>query len=141
MYVIMVMGHYDWYFCVYLPFNKYINFAYLSVCLFVCLFVSNNRQHVWAGLNFLWDITWPQGRFMNDQSFKYLSPSKLVFIKFLKILKINDFFCENRRIIFVLFYGKHKENMFTITLEDGCEALSKASLINNMYVQYRIKGK
>ena len=55
----------------------------LSVCLFVCLFVSNKRQ--------------------------------------------NDIFCENPRIIFVLFYDVHKENMFTINLEDGREAPSKAS--------------
>jgi len=37
-------------------------------------------------------------------------------------------FCENPRIIFVLFYDVHKENMFTINLEDGREAPSKASL-------------
>jgi len=38
---------------------------------------------------------------------------------------------ENPRIIFVLFYDAHKENMFTINLEDGCEAPSKASITNN----------
>ena len=36
-------------------------------------------------------------------------------------------FCENPRIIFVLFYDVHKENMFTINLEDGREAPYKAS--------------
>ena len=50
-----------------------------------------------------------------------------IFIKFLKILKINKIFCENPRNIFVLFYDVHKENMFTINLEDGLEAPSKAS--------------
>ena len=50
-----------------------------------------------------------------------------IFIKFLKILKIHEIFCENPRIIFVLFYDVHKENMFTINLEDGREAPSKAS--------------
>ena len=35
-------------------------------------------------------------------------------------------FCENPRIIFVLFYDVHKENMFTINLEDGREAPYKA---------------
>ena len=49
-----------------------------------------------------------------------------IFIKFLKILKIHEIFCENPRIIFVLFYDVHKENMFTINLGDGREALSKA---------------
>ena len=50
-----------------------------------------------------------------------------IVIKFLKILKIREFFCENPRIIFVLFYDVQKENMFTINLEDGREAPSKAS--------------
>ena len=49
-----------------------------------------------------------------------------IFIKFLKILKIHEIFCENPRIIFVLFYDVHKENMFTTILEDGREAPSKA---------------
>ena len=52
-----------------------------------------------------------------------------IFIKLLKILKIQEIFCENPRIIFVLFYDVHKENMFTIDLEDGREAPSKASFI------------
>ena len=49
-----------------------------------------------------------------------------IVIKFFKILKIREIFCENPRIIFVLFYDVHKENMFTIDLGDGCEAPSKA---------------
>ena len=49
-----------------------------------------------------------------------------ILIKFLTILKIPDIFCENPRIIFVLFYDVQKENMFTINL-DGREAPSKAS--------------
>ena len=53
----------------------------------------------------------------------------LIFIKFLKILKIHEFFCENPRIIFVLFYDVRKENMFTINLEDGRP--SKASELKN----------
>ena len=52
-----------------------------------------------------------------------------IVIKFLKILKIHEIFCENPRIIFVLFYDVHKENMFTINLEDGREAPSKASML------------
>ena len=40
----------------------------------------------------------------------------LIFIKFWKSTKI-----------FVLFYDVHKENMFTINLEDGREVPSKAS--------------
>ena len=52
-----------------------------------------------------------------------------IFIKFLKILKIHEIFCENPQIIFVLFYDVHKENMFTINLEDGGEAPYKASFL------------
>ena len=52
--------------------------------------------------------------------------SKFDLQKILKILKIHEFFCENLRIIFVLFYDVHKENMFTINLEDGREAPYKA---------------
>ena len=55
-----------------------------------------------------------------------------IFIKFLKILKIHEIFCENPRIIFVLYYDVHKENMFTINLEDGREAPYKASLYINL---------
>ena len=54
-----------------------------------------------------------------------------IFIKFLKILKIHEIFCENPPIIFVLFYDVHKENMFTFNLEDGREAPYKASLLNS----------
>ena len=53
-----------------------------------------------------------------------------IFIKFFKILKIPEIFCENPRIIFVLFYDVHKENMFTINLGDVREAPSKASIVN-----------
>jgi len=52
-----------------------------------------------------------------------------IFIKFLKILKIHEFFCENPLIIFILFYDVRKENMLTINLEDGREAPYKASFI------------
>ena len=41
-------------------------------------------------------------------------------------MKIREFFCENPRIIFILFYDVHKENMFTINLGGGREAPSKA---------------
>jgi len=49
-----------------------------------------------------------------------------IVIKFFKILKIREIFCENPRIFFFFFYDVHKENMFTINLGDGSEAPSKA---------------
>jgi len=57
-----------------------------------------------------------------------------IFIKFLNILKIHDIFCKNPQIIFVLFYDVHKENMFTINLEDGRKAPYKASLIKKLNI-------
>ena len=62
---------------------------------------------------------------MNHQNFKYLSPSK-----FDRHYIFKNF--ENPRIIFILFYGVHKENMFTTNLEDGREAPSKASKIKRI---------
>ena len=50
-----------------------------------------------------------------------------IVIKFFKILKIHEIFCENLRIIFFFFYDVHKQNMFTINLEYGREAPSKVS--------------
>ena len=47
----------------------------------------------------------------------------LVVIKFFKILKIRELFL-------FLFYDVQKENMFTINLEDGREAPSKASTLD-----------
>ena len=53
-------------------------------------------------------------------------------------MKIHEIFGENPRIIFVLFYDVHKENMFTINLEDGREAPFKASIANfNIKIQNR----
>ena len=67
---------------------------------------------------------------MNNKISNICLHQNSIFIKFLKILKIHESFFENLRIIFVLFYDVHKENMFTINLEDGREAPYKASYIN-----------
>ena len=48
-----------------------------------------------------------------------------IVIKFFKILKIREIFCENPLIIYVLFYDVHKENMFTINL--GFKARKKGA--------------
>jgi len=97
----------------------------------VCLFVSNKRQNGWTDRAQIFCGTSRDHRGglrmikISNMCFHQNS----IFIKFLKILKIHEFFCENLRIIFVLFYDVHKENMFTINLEDGHEAPSKASYI------------
>ena len=68
---------------------------------------------------------------MNDQNSNICFHQNSISIKFYKILNIHEIFCENPRIIFVLFYDVHKESMFTINLEDGREAPYKASDIKS----------
>ena len=58
---------------------------------------------------------------MNDQNFTYLSPSKFDRHYIFENFENPQNFCENPRIIFVLFYDVHKENMFAINFEDGRE--------------------
>ena len=99
--------------------------------MFVCLFVSNKRQNDWTDRAqiFCGSSRSPrEGLWMIKISNICLHQNS-IFIKFLKILKIHKTFCENPRIIFVLFYDVHKENMFTINLEDGREAPSKPSML------------
>ena len=49
------------------PLHLYI--LCLFVHLFVCLFVIDDRQNGWTDWAnfFLWDLAWPQGRFVNDR--------------------------------------------------------------------------
>ena len=99
--------------------------------LSVCLFVSNKRQNGWtdrAQIFYGTSRDHREGLWMFKISNICLHQNS-IFIKFSKILKIHEIVCENPRIIFVLFYDVHKENMFTIILEDGREAPSKASII------------
>ena len=68
----------------------------LSVWVSVCLFVSNKR----SGPNFVWDFTWPQGRFINDQNFQKLASSKIWFtFKFWKYT--NLFYKTPQTFLFV----------------------------------------
>ena len=100
----------------------------LSVSLFVFLFVSNNRQNGWTDQPQIFCGTSRdsrEGLWVIKISNICLHQNSIV-IKFFKILKIREIFCENPRIIFVLFYDVHKKNMFTINLGDGREAPSKA---------------
>ena len=95
----------------------------------VCLFVSNKRQNGWtdrAQIFFLTSRDHRGGLWMIKISNICLHQNSIV-IKFFKILKIREIFCENPLIIFILFYDVHRENMFRTNLEDGREAPSKAS--------------
>ena len=94
----------------------------------VCLFVSNKRQNAWTDRAQIFcgaSRDFREGLWIIKISNICLHQNSIV-IKFFQILKISEIFCENPRIIFVLFYDVHKENMFTINLGDGREASSKA---------------
>ena len=104
--------------------NLYINLACLSVCLFVCLFVSNKRQNGWTDRAQIFCGTSRDPReglwMIKIQIFVSIKiRSSLNFFKFWKSTK---FFVKIRELFFVLFYDVHKENMFTINLENGREA-------------------
>ena len=103
----------------------------LSVCVSVCLFISNKRQNGWTDRAqiFCGTSSDPREGLWMIEILNICLHQNSIFIKFLqKILKILKFFCENPQINFVLFYNVLKENMFTINLEDGREAPFKACI-------------
>ena len=104
------------------------------------MFVSNKRQNGWTDRAqiFCGKSRDPREGLSMIKILNICLHQNSIFIKFLKILKIHEIFCENLRIIFVLFYDVHKENMFTINLEDGCEAPSKASLFKWLFLNFLI---
>ena len=69
-----------------------INYIYFAC---VCLYPINVKRLNRSGLKFVWDLTWPQERFMNDQNFKSLC---LKVFCFCKILKMRELF------VLFLFY-------------------------------------
>ena len=87
----------------------------LSVCLFVCLYPINVKTAEPISPKFFVGHLGTPGKVYKSSKFQ-----------FFKILKIREIFCKNPRIIFVLFYDVHKENMFTINLGDWREASSNA---------------
>ena len=95
----------------------------------VCLFVSNKRQIGWTDRAQIFCGTSkdPREGLWMIEILNICLHQNSISIKFFKILKIREIFCENPLIIFVLFYDVHKENMFTINLEDGRKAPSKVS--------------
>ena len=102
----------------------------LFVCLGVCLFASNKRQNTKTDRAQIFCGTSrdPREGLWMIKIVNTCLHQNSISIKFIKILKIHEIFCENPRIIFVFFYDVHKENMFTINLEDGRKAPYKASL-------------
>ena len=91
--------------------------------MFVCLFVSNKRQNGWTDWAQIFFVTsrGPREGLWMIKILNICLYQNSIFIKFLKILKIHEFFWFKFENIFVLFYDVHKENMSTIKIEDGRE--------------------
>ena len=102
----------------------------LSVCLFVCLYPINFKTAEPISPKFFVGHLGTPGKVYESSKFQIFVSIKIrSSLNFLKFCKSAKFFCENPRIIFILFYDVHKENMFRTNLEDGREALSKACIL------------
>ena len=100
----------------------YIWYIYFA-CLSICVQLTSKRLNR-LGLNFLWDLTWPQGMFMDAQNFKKLSPN---FFDFCKILKCAKKYYEiGKLFIYVLYCTKRRCSQIMpqlkVEIEDGREA-------------------
>ena len=88
--------------------TKYTLLVCLSICLFGCLFVSKKGQTAEPiKPKVVWNLAWPQWRFIYDRIFKNLPLRKIDFWKFLKSMNICLF----------LFYNVCKNKMLTIEIE------------------------
>ena len=72
----------------------------LSVCLFVCIQYTSKRLNR-SGPNFLWDIMWPQGKFMNDKNFKKCVLKVINFVKKNSWKSVNFFLKIRRKFLFL----------------------------------------
>ena len=96
--------------------------VHLSVRLFPCFFVPNktaepSRPKFCVGPHVITVKVYEWSKFQKFASFKIQFKWK-----FSKILKIHDLFLKSANF-FVMFYNVHKENMFTIEVEDGLETV------------------
>ena len=93
--------------------NLYINLACLSGCLFVCLFVClypiNVKMAEPIGPKFCVGHHVIPGKVYGWSNFQKFASIK---IRFLKILKIDEFFFENPRNFFLLFVNKENRCVF-----------------------------
>ena len=108
--------------------------ACLFVCLSVCLYPINVKTAEPIGPNFFVGHLGTPGKVYESSKFQIF-----VSIKIRSSLNFKNF--ENPRIIFILFYDVHKENMFRTNLGDEREAPSKASFYKNVNVWAIIKNK
>ena len=93
-------------------FHLYINLA----CLFVCLFVSNKRRNGWTDRAQIFCGTSrdPREGSWMIEILNICLHQNSISIKFFKILKIHEIFCENPRIIFVFFRCTQREHVHNL---------------------------
>jgi len=96
----------------------------LLVCLFVWLYSINVKTAKLIGSNFLWDLMWSQGRFMDDRIFKSLPLTKFDFWRFWK---------STKKFLFVFVLQCVQSENVTIKMENGREAPCKPSVLKNTY--------
>ena len=114
--------------------NLYINLACLSVCLsvflFVCLYPINVKTAEPIGPKFFVGHLGTPGKVYEWSKFQIFVSIKIrSSLNFWKFWKSTKFFVKIREL-FLLCFTMYTENMFTINLEDGREAPSKASNLN-----------
>ena len=86
--------------------NLYINLAWVSGCLSVCLYPIKVKTAEPIGPKFVWDLMWPQGRFYDWSKLKKFEFKNFLFCKILKIR-------EKIRKLFLFCFLLYKEKMLT----------------------------
>ena len=121
--------------------HLYINLACLSACLFACLFVClsvclypiNVKTAEPIGPKFFVGHLGTPGKVYEWSKFQIFVSIKIRSpLNFFKFWKSTKFFVKIRELFLFCFtmYIVHKENMFTINLEDWRKVPSKASIID-----------
>ena len=102
-------------------YNLYINLACLSVCLSVCWYPINVKTAESIGPKFFVGPHVTTGKVHKWSKFQIFVSIKIWFsLNFWNFENSWNFLLKSVNFI-VLFYDVHKENMFTIKIEDGRE--------------------
>ena len=98
----------------------------LGVCLSVCIQKTSKRLNQ-SGPNVVWDLTWPQGRFIDSQNFKIETPLDTRFS--LSFDNPWNFFIKSANFFCFCFTMYTKRKWCSIKIKDEHEALWKPSLL------------
>ena len=110
---------------------KYI--IYIFICLFVCFFFciqKTSKRLNRSGSNFLCDLTWPQGRFMNRKKLKNLCFKVFYICKF---LKMREKILWNPQTFLFLFYTVRREDTDKATIKSWNRRWVRSTLLHVYY--------